>query len=165
MTVTDTCTLLRCGSVKFTSATYIPGTAMAGDGSSNTPTASIDSNGNVVVSIKCNKRKGEGSVADRFHQFTNGNSDHLINLSGFAKSPQTLNFCFGVTIKVGSTSTDVYFGQGHYTDMTSSVNNWWIGSTSIRTDSRVSTNNKLITFDNYALIVSQISTDSIKFYL
>ncbi len=113
---------------EIVSMTYLANSFVVTSGQSASPPPTFTKNGNTwTASIGAN-RKGSSAVANSFNGKTGGSLHNYTNSSG-DKSPEELNFYFGVTatFNVSGSSEPVpvtfYLGQGHY----SFNNNWWLG--------------------------------------
>lgn len=119
---------LTCSSL--VALTYVDDSFVVTSGQSASPPPTFEQNGAIwSVSIGAD-RKGSSAVANSFNAKTGGALHNYTNSSG-DKSPQELNFYFGVvgTFSVAGQNVPVtfYLGQGHYTFN----NNWWLGGNSV----------------------------------
>jgi hypothetical protein len=121
---------LICSDV--TAMSYLSGSFVITDGESASPppTFSHDSKTSTWTVNIAADRSGSTDVANSFNAKTGGSLHNYTNASG-DKSPEKLNFYFGVvaTFAVGGQSVPVtfYLGQGHY----GTSNNWWLGGNNV----------------------------------
>lgn len=120
-------------SSQLTAISYVEGSFFITEGESSSPPPTFAKNGSTwTITIGAN-RKGSEPVANSFNEKSGGSFHEYTNASG-DKSPEELNFYFGVILTFNVSNVmvpvTVYLGQGHYT----ANNNWWIGGNSIYND-------------------------------
>lgn len=117
-------------SSQITGISYIEGSFVVTEGQSASPPPKFTQNGATwTINISAN-RKNSPSVAQSYNSKTGGATHEYTNSSG-DKSPEQLNFYFGVNITFlvngASVVVPVYLGQGHH----GSTNNWWFGGNTV----------------------------------
>lgn len=120
-------------SSQLTAMSYVEGSFVITEGESSSPPPTFKKNGSTWTITIGADRKNSSPVADSFNSKTGGSLHEYTNASG-DKSPEQLNFYFGVvlTFNVNNVTVPVtvYLGQGHYT----ANNNWWIGGNPVVND-------------------------------
>jgi hypothetical protein len=120
---------VKCSTI--TSVVYIDKSLVITSGQPSAPPPSISHSGDTwTITMECG-RKGSGKVASQFTSTSGGVGKVISPTSMSDKSPDDLNFFFGVTVCFNVNNenfyTDIYLGQGHR----SLRNNWWIGGENV----------------------------------
>lgn len=119
---------LTCSQI--TAMSYIEGSFDITEGESSSPPPTFEQNANTWNVNIAADRKNSSPVADSFNTMTGGATHEYTNASG-DKSPEELNFYFGVVVTFNVNGTPIpvtiYLGQGHYV----AHNNWWIGGNTV----------------------------------
>jgi hypothetical protein len=115
----------------ITEINYIDGSFDITEGEASSPPPQITQSGSEwTIGIQAN-RQNSSLVATKFNSVTGGAGHVYPTWAMTDRSPDQLNFYFGINVTAGADTVSLYLGQGH----TGLDNNWWIGGSALAVQS------------------------------